>query len=520
MPKLAERKKKPEPQPAPTTLPVAEVPPTSNGEVSPAETATVFYDKLDIKERSTASEHGPITVQEMKELLWWETEKEFQVRMCKKNPESKPDHWVYGEDFHCRNTKGEKVRTWNNAQNRPFDENWCKDLVHTILSGQWAGPLTVPGETINGETIRISRYKRVLSGQHQGSALILADEYLANARAQLGEEATDRKYPTWKGKDHPVLETIVITGLSEDRRVLMTIDYCKPRSEADVFYTSDVFKSCTPQERNELCRMLAAALDLLWVRTDARGYKTHPEIVGLLDRHKTMLKCVEYLFKLNSAKAEEGGRRISKLQFSAGQAAGLDYIMASSGPKTEGDTYRNENPPTEKGLDWSYWDKAFEFWGKFAKSEAFLPVRKALGRLMESSSTNDENIGMGGRLSEKLAIICKAWIVFKDHPESAGAPFTEEDLLDDGALSLSYTDIDDKGKKLPDGKVKLLDIADFFGIDSPEVVQSKSSKTAPPAPPPPTQEEIDKGMQDMLQKRNQAMEKIEAVRAKKKEERK
>lgn len=466
----------------------------------------VLYDSLDIVEYSSASKQGALTVSDAKQLLGWETEAEARDRFVKETGEPAAQAEPFGEVFHCKNVAGEKVRTTHNAHNRAFDEDWCEALVHTILAGQWAGPLTVPGETVNGETVRVSKFGRVLSGQHQLTALVLADEYLAKTRGQIGEEA-DVKWPAWKGHEHPVIETVVITGLSEDPRVLMTIDYCKPRSVADVFYTSDVFSQSTSSERKELCRMLAAAADFLWTRTDAQGYRTHPEVVGFLDRHKRLLKCVEHLFKENGE-----GRKVSKLRLSPGQAAAIMYVMGSAGPKTDGDVYRNESPPTEKGLDWSCLDRAGNFWSCLAGDKRFSPVRMALGRLVESDTNNTDNQGMGGRQQEKLAIIAKAWEVYKD--DTSGTPFTDDDMAPGGALCLSYSDLDDKGGKLPDGQIKLLDVADFEGIDCPEVVVKKARSASPPMPPPPTKEEIEKATEDARQRRAAAQAKINAVRAK------
>jgi len=320
-------------------------------------------------------------------------------------------------------------------------------------------------------------------------------------------EEADLKYPAWKGHEHPVLETVVITGLSEDPRVLMTVDYCKPRSAADVFYTSDVFKEATVAERKEMCRMLASAVDLLWTRTDAQGYRTHPEVVAFLERHKRLLACVEHIFKENGLDKTGGGggRRISKHRISVGHAAALEFVMGSSGPKTDSESYRNESPPTEKNLDWSVLDAARAFWSGFAREKAFIPVREALGHLVDSGAENADNLGMGGRQPEKLAILAKAWELFKD--DRSGAPFSMDDLADGGALSLSYNDLDDTGKKLPDGQIKLLDVADFYGIDCPEAINKRTGRQDAPAPPPLTQEELSQATADALRRRQEAQAK-------------
>lgn len=450
----------------------------------------VLYDKVEIAEYSTTSKHGPLTVADAKTMMGWETEKEYQARMVEENPDSKPEHWLFGDDYHCLNIDKVKVRCWNNANNRPFDSGWCEDLIHTILYGQWAGPHTIPGETVNGETVRISRYGRVLSGQHQDTALILADEWLQKARAKQGEDDKPR-YPFWEGHEHPFIETVVITGLSEDPRVLRTIDYVKPRTTADMLYTMEVFRQNRPGERKEMTRMLAQAIDTLWARTAAKGYKTHPEVVGFLERHKRLLKCVEHLFKVNS---EDNGRRINKLRLTAGMASALCYLMGCSSQKTTdySDEYRNEMPPSERNLDWSYWDRALLFWSRLAEDRSFEIVRNVLVALLDSSPTDEANQGLGGNIREKLAILAAAWERFRDHPDKAGPAFLEEDREDEGIFFLEYTDTDDKGKKLPEGKIELVNTADFYGIDAPRSIAKGEPGARTPAPMELSREEIER----------------------------
>lgn len=493
MPKTMKKK------PVQPVKPVEPTPPSTPAATPPSPNLPVVYDKLEMVEYSTTNPRGPLTIEKMKAYMGWETEKQFKERKCVEVPGSKPEMWFFGDQFHCLNVAGEKVRTNNNAHNRPFDLEWCKELIHTVLEGQWAGPHTIPGETVNGETIRVSKYGRVLSGQHQMTAGILAGEWLHKTRDAGADTPDNPKYPAWRKEGNPFLETIVIRGMSEDPRVLMSIDYVKPRTAADVFYTSEVFKNCTSPERKELCRMLASAVDVLWTRTDTRGYRTHPEIVAFLDRHKKLLDCVLHLFEENSAK---GGKKISRLRLQPGVCAGLTYIMASSGEKTDGDVYRNESPPTEKNLDWSNWDKATEFWVMLTGAKDFLPVRTALGRLYDSTVDNEDNQGLGGRGPEKLAILAKAWEVWLH--TTGGVTFTDDDLGPEGALCLSYSDLDDTGKKLPNGEIKLLDIADFYGIDCPEVKKSGgkgAGVSKAPEPPPPTPEEMKKMYEDADERR-------------------
>ncbi len=527
MPKAAKPKK--------PTAPVAPTPPPPPQQAAtppppPPSNLRVMYDRIEIDEYSTMSAKGPLDVEWAKGAMGWETEKQYQVRKvaeehAKGNTAAKPEHYLFGENgpqltnggfqpIHCKNLAGEKVVCWNNAHNRAFDSDWCEALVHTILYGQWAGPHTIPvgydglPATVNGETVRISRYARVISGQHEMTAVILAGEWLAKAREQGTDRPRGAKYPAWKDHDQPFIEVIVVKGLTEDARVLMTVDYVKPRSTADVFYTSETFKDSTSTERKELCRMLASAVDTLWTRTNARGYRTHPEVVGFLDRHKKLLDCVLHLYAENGARAgKNNARRIAVLRLQPGACAALMFVQGSSGSKTDGDVYRNEEPPSQKHLDWSYWDRAGDFWALLATGPDFQPVRTALGCLVESTPGSDENQGLGGRGPEKLAILAKAWEVWKDHPASAGPPFDANDLAPGGTLCLAYSNLDDKGKPLPNGEIKLLDMADFYGIDCPASVGKGKASKGPPDPPPPTPEEMKKMYEAADERRRAAAKK-------------
>lgn len=529
MPKAVKDAPKPVMEPEVQSTPETE-------QVADKSSLPVVYEIVKVVEYSTTSEAGPLTAPDIAEMLGWETEEDYIKRMVALNPNSKPIDWMFGDEYHCLNQAKKKVRCWNNAGNRPFDMSWCEDLIHTVLVAQWAGPHTVPGETVNGETIRVSRYKRVLSGQHQGTACKLADEKLHLLRKKKEEnkpltQEEEKILALWEGHEHIFIETLVVYGLSEDERVLRTIDYVKPRTVADMLYTMELFRRNTSVERKEMTRMLAAAINMLWDRTATKGYKTHPEIVGFLERHKRLLKCVEYLFVLNrsagvgektrldwesqeeyderqASDLKDGGRKISKLHISAGQGAAMCYLMGCGTDKTAeyADKYRNEAPPSEKNLDWGYWEQARQFWNLLARGSLFSRVRIALNNLMESTPLDEDNEGLGGLLREKLAIIANAWHRYKDSDQwswedGEDVPFVDEDLQPNGCLCLSYTNMDDKGQELPEGKKKLVDIADFGGIDYTEGGQAKDTREEAPMPPPPTPEEIEKAKQEALARR-------------------
>lgn len=263
----------------------------------------------------------------------------------------------------------------------------------------------------------------------------------------------------------------------------MTVDNCKQRTPTDVFYTSELFRHAPPAARKEYSRMMAVAVDMLWKRTDARGYKTLPEVLNFQERHKKLLKAVEHLFQQNSDKS---GRKITNKIMSAGQAAAICYLMGCSGPETDGDIYRNMFPPTERDLDWSLWDKAKQFWSLVASHDSFAIVREAINRLtLTSVDGEDATLGLGGTSQEKLAILSKAWDVYLAYDPASGAPmFTPADLAEGGALWLRYTNLDANGNKLADGQLTFLDTPDFRGIDVPADIKIRQASAAPDSETP------------------------------------
>jgi hypothetical protein len=487
-----------------------------------------------------------ITVDTAKQLLCWETEEDYAARLTAENPGVKdadiykyPDGSVstfkqakeWGDVYLIKDVEGRKVRCWNNKDNRPHDGDWSKQLWQVIQNFQWSGPTTMsepfhctyssqhdpvevdgitinPGDpivltagTINGSSINISRTGKVVSGQHSLIALVWCHE---------DWQRNPAKYPAWTNfPKGPIIETLLVLGVSDDRRVLMTVDFCKPRSELDVFYTSELFRSLQPTDRKECSRMLAAAVDFCWRRTDRKGYKTHPEAVQFVDDHKRLLKCVARLFAENATKRQGGkvigSRFISDLRLSPGQCAGIMYLMGCSAEKTDGDLYRNMLPPSEKGpLDWSRWDKAKEFWSLIGRSEPMAAVREALAMLVQTDKDAEEEdkIGLGGRLEEKLAILQKAWDAFlRGGPITADdvklnyqAPTTATITKEDGTTEERYT------------PAKLIDEADFKGIDVP----APGKKDDAPDAPPPADVEAEKE-QLRLEKAQETAQKLKAM---------
>lgn len=342
-------------------------------------------------------EDRAITAGKAMALLGWETETAYKERTG--NEEG------YGEEFLLTDEFGDKIRCSNNLENRPFRETEARKYCQDILTKNWAGPTSMPGETVNGETIIIGRHHKVMSGQHRLVGLVLARQIWEK------NQAAYKQY--WSSE--PVLESIVVFGVSESQAVVKTLDNVIPRTLADMLATSDVWKFNKDgevrksQERKELSKMHDTAIDLLWKRTHAGEgqvlhYQTHSASFDFSDRHPRLQDCVKHLFEENS------GRAISKVGLSAGHCAGLMYLMASSASNYDDYSQKHE----ESVLDWSLWEKAEEFWVAIAGAEEFEPVREALMLLVDPDSES------AGPVSHKHALIIIAWRLYvKEEPFTA-----------------------------------------------------------------------------------------------------
>lgn len=450
-------------------------------------------------EKWLGGQDGPITCDDAKEWLQWETEEDFKKRKMeepefqrltaeqKKVAEAKlfwgEGEWtlMLGKEF-GKELSGTKIRCWNSDRNRPFDETHCMKLAQTTLNRQFAGPTTMqelqkftydpdgpsieladrtinPGDeielpegTVNGETISIGRSGLIGSGNHRLIGLVLA-----NMLWEIQKQHWESLWPT-----PPVLESLVVFGVSESAKVVQTLDNVKPRSASDVIYTSDEFRDISSTERKECSRMLAAAIDLLWKRTEASNidqwnkYMTNATTMAFLDRHPKLRQCVRLIFDLNRDRA------ISLLKLSAGQSAACLYLMGSS--DTDIDVYRNADPfPSEKKCKWGNWKEAVAFWASLSSKDDDFGnvVKKALGNLKDSED------GTGGRLKEKLAVLAHAWV------QMCGGDAVTEDSLN----------LDQWWSENALGARVFMDKSSFGGIDvgnKPPVLKEGDSDTVSP----------------------------------------
>jgi len=422
------------------------------------------------------SEIGPLTAAKMRIVLGWENEEEYKERRTEENPDQPPESFVFitdadivrghvGKAKHpippgrtadpvlLTDHKKRSVVCWKNDNNRPFDENHCKKLCQEILTRRWAGPTTMAGETVNGEAIITSwpillpsrpqftdPQPIVINGQHTGCALILAHELWSDEDEEISKKWREL-WPPDQYPDGPVIDKVVVTGVSPHARVVQTLDNVKPRSLSDTIYTSDLFRELSDSDKKLASRMLSTGVDFLWARLRVglkqegflkKLYQTHATSHDWLARHPRLLKCVEHLF------VENKGRAITKVKLSAGECAAIMYLQASS--TSDSEDYHAQEEPNEKTLKWDLWEKAAKFWslvaddrteitrtGTFPKNKEAAAIRTALINAIEDDTEDDEGNTVqveqkgGTKRRAKMVVLSKAWALFKN-----GEPITLE----------------------------------------------------------------------------------------------
>lgn len=327
----------------------------------------VIYDKLDV--RKCIGEKA-LTVDASKKLLGWS-----------KPPEGVKDGiFVVGEH---------KVWLTNNSKNRPIRQGELRTLTQEHLNGNWQ---------LNGETIIIGNTGSVLSGQHTLLALILAEE----ERAKNPEKYAH----IWKG---PItMEKLVVVGVSEEDRVVNTIDTGTPRDLADVIFRSEYFADLKPKDRKPIAAMTKYAVKLLRHRTGANMDSlapriTHAESLDFLDRHPRLLKAIRHIHEENLN--EGGGDAKLTPYLSLGYSSAMLYLMAAAKTERERaetkDGYCEVDQPSEAQIDFSLWDKACEFFVLLASNHpSVAPVKQAVATLLERGTPTP---------NERIALIVKAW---------------------------------------------------------------------------------------------------------------
>jgi hypothetical protein len=391
-----------------------------------------------------------LTSENMKAMLGWEEE---------------PAGAKWGDLYLLTDHLGKKIRCANNAHNRPFTEGWAKQLAYDLLNRNWADSRNgVPGSrTVNGETIIVGRTGRVLSAQHRGVALVLASQIWAGQ-------------PHWKEvwpDGPPTMEAIVVYGVSEDPAVVRTLDNTRPRSLSDVLYTEQTcFGKLSNTERLELCRILEAAVRVLWDRTGAREdafapYSSHSECLEFIQRHPRIIRCVKHIHdenkKVRGGAAGAGKKKaVRPLEYyvKPGTSSALMYLMAASA--TDINDYRTDaggavldlRERGEDRVDFRHWDKAVQFWSDLSGGR-LTQVRQAVASL--SGPEGDIQVSA----DHKVAVVCKAW-----------PHYLEEEDFDVKDILPKFGPVNEAGKR------KLAEAVDLRGLDLGSTIDRALAKAA------------------------------------------
>lgn len=353
----------------------------------------------------------------------------------------------FGEEYLLKARVGDarrKVRATKNAKNRAFTVSLALERKQDILMRRWR---------INGEGVIIGDGGNVISGQHRLVGLWLAC---------LEWEESFRWKELWE--EAPVLETLVVYGISETEDVLRTIDNVRPRTFADTLFSSGGFRGMGTKARAAACRYADHAVRLLWHRTGEMTSafspaRTNSEAGEFLARHPRLADCVKHVFEED--RSSKGGiHRYLPL----GYAAGMLYLMGSC--SSDYDDYATTEPERdEQHLDWGYWDRACEFWSQLSKATGPLSaVRDAF------SSLYNPKTGEGKpSVTVRLALVSLAWNVFR------GGHTPDKDDLDlEGYFG------EDK-----DERKVLVDTPHVGGIDLGDPDQDEKAREAAEAPPAP-----------------------------------
>lgn len=367
---------------------------------------------------------GPITESIAEKILGWTTLAEFKEQCLQEDPSAKEesiaakfaDLGIILEDY-----EGQPIVCLNNLENRPFKRRDADRYRQDMLQRNWAGPTSMPGETINCEAIVVDRLGRLQNGQKRLIAYKLACRDW-------------RKQPNWHKPQFwpdgpPVLDAVVWFGVSDNVRVVQTIDNVSTRTAADVLFTTNQFPEVTHKtERVKMTSMLDHAVHTLWSRTgittiDQHSKQcTHSMLLEFLSRHEYLKDCVRFVWKRNLS---NGVKEVVK-DVNLGRCAAILYLMASS--NTDVEKYRNElsddNPrPSEKSIKWTNRTKAIEFWKclvpvtaaeeKSDKCIAFQPVRDAIKNAVTFHGDGGDN--------EQVEVLARAWLAF-----AAGLPLVYE----------------------------------------------------------------------------------------------
>lgn len=457
------------------------------GDVGPREVLAVERPKKEVRYDGITVNGIPIPVESMrisvdmaKIMLRWETEDDYAARMMADNPKLSREQCKFDDSmFKVKDAtsltdkgmpNGNLCTAWHNLDNREFDAKLAMKYAQDILNRCWAGPSTFPDQTINGETIIISREADVESGQHRLVGLIFAGQMWAHDFELDPECKSLHRTKIWQ--EEPFIEGLYVCGVSSDPRVTATIDNGRGRTTGDSIFTSPLFRDCNRKDRAECSRMMDRAITMLWQRTEMKtnnrweSERTASSVRRFRERHPKIEEAVRFVFNLNKSK-ESGGenpRCLTNLKINEGCCAAMLYLMAAG--ETDREKYRELECPGEKNekgrkvVDFGRWDAACSFWTFFAKASndpnsKLAEVHNAVTGLVDPDDPSNS-----GKLAHKMAVLSKAWALF----------VADKDIEADD-LELHYHQ-DANGISHLDAE----DYADFGGIDNADPKEAEAQE--------------------------------------------
>lgn len=433
----------------------------------------------------------------------------------------------FGSDFLFEDRQGQKVRCTKNVRNRPLHMSTVEPRVQDILNRRFK---------LNGETGIIGRDGVVLDFQHTLVALYLAwQDWLLAKDATTGERKWLGQWPEVEphvgeddvvegNYDGPTIDKIVVYGIENSDEVVNTINTGRPRSLSDVLYRCPYFAKLparnpeTNVDRQSAARVTASAVGVVWQRTGMAmsafsRLRTHSEAVAWIENHggnrSKLLEAVRFVLEQN-----KDGCITEHVQL--GYAAAMLYLMGCSDTdERKVGRYYAADERTGKGLVWSAWDRACQFWQHFGEAAGPLST---LTSVLEGLSGDREDGGSRNR-EKDYAVVC-AWGAFN---EDAGSVTRD-------VCKVRYTPIDTRtGRRYlkwptADHTVGGIDVGmDFvptdpdeggtMGVQEPLVVGSDPEPETvvpkdanPPGPtvrpakaPPPTDEQITTSARDTME---------------------
>lgn len=306
----------------------------------------------------------PMGVEEAKSLLGW-TIPEGEGKFL---------------DYDFLNTLGVTVKCKNLNLQRPYLRKKALGYAHEILDKNFI---------FNGEPILIGNRAALLDGQHRLSALVFACELW---------EANPTKYYKWKSS--PTIDITVVAGIPEEIKRINTINTGTSRTLGDSLYAADVFKNTDKKLKKKICKAAGHAISMLWFRTGANveafsSKRTHAESLDFLQRHPKLAEYLELTFSWDNATSNPP-------ILSPGYSAAFLYLMAVTATENtkEGEGYHDTVLPSEELLDFTFEEKAKEYWKALYERKSWVqPVLDVCNDLILE----------GRPLEERLAAIILGW---------------------------------------------------------------------------------------------------------------